>query len=256
VPRFTDSATVGFPEESFELLPELEENSFWFRARNDLIGWALAAHFPNAGSFFEVGCGTGFVLAALHARFPGLHVAGGELSKAGIDVARRRVPDVPVYELDARRLPFDSEFDVVAAFDVLEHIVDDERVLTEMARATAPGGGLLLSVPQHPWLTSAVDRFSGHVRRYRRQELVAKVERVGLKVLYATSFVSLLLPVVALSRIPRRRPAEPYDPRSEYGLPRPVDAAFERVMRVERRLIERGMSFPAGASLLIVAARV
>jgi SAM-dependent methyltransferase len=250
---FADDAEVSFPDESFELLAELEERSFWFRARNDLIVWALRAHFPEAASLFEVGCGTGFVLAALRARRPELRLVGGEPARAGAEIARSRVPDVPILQLDARRLPFEREFDVVAAFDVLEHIDDDERVLRELARTARLG--LLVTVPQHPRLWSAVDEFSGHVRRYTRRELTGKLERVGLRVVRATSFVSLLLPLVAASRLVRKKSNEPYDPRSEYAMPRIVDRAFEQVMRLERRLIERRVSFPAGTSLLVAARR-
>jgi SAM-dependent methyltransferase len=244
---------VSFPEESFDLLRGLEARSFWFRARNDLIRWALQAHFPNASSLLEVGCGTGFVLAALHARYPRLRLAGGELSPVGLEVARSRVPDVPLFQLDARRLPFDSEFDVVAAFDVLEHVDDDERVLAEMARATTTEGGVLITVPQHPSLWGAVDDVSGHLRRYMRRELVAKVEYAGLRVVHVTSFVSLLLPVLWMSRVARRTTAEDYDLGAEFSMPRFVDSLFEKIMWFERNLIEHGVSLPVGSSLLVIA---
>jgi SAM-dependent methyltransferase len=242
-------------DESFELLSKVEARSFWFRGRNDLIAWALRSHFPNAASLLEVGCGTGFVLLALHTRYPGLRVCGGELSPAGIEVARTRLPKVPIFQLDARHLPFESEFDVVAAFDVLEHIEDDERVLSEMARATTARGGVLVAVPQHPWLWGTVDDFSGHLRRYTRRELVTKLERAGLRVVHMTSFVSLLLPVVAASRLARRGAADVYDPRTEFLMPRVVDRLFEKVMWLERKMIERGVRLPVGSSLLAVATR-
>ena len=69
-----------------------------------------------------------------------------------------------------------------------------------------------------------------------------------------TSFVSLLLPVVALSRW-RDRGTRDYDPGTEYRLSERVDRAFGRVLSVERALIARGVSFPAGSSLLLVATR-
>jgi SAM-dependent methyltransferase len=247
---------VSFPEASFELLPELEARSFWFRARNELIVWALRTYFPHATSLLEIGCGTGFVLAALHSRCPGLHIVGGELSSVGVEVARSRVQDVPVLQLDARRLPFESEFDVVAAFDVLEHIDDDDRVLAEMARTATVRGGILIAVPQHPWLWGAVDDLGGHVRRYTRRELIRKLETAGLRIVRMTSFVSLLLPVVAASRLARRRKGELYDPATEFAIPRLVDRLFESVMWLERQLVQRHVSFPVGSSLLVAAVRV
>jgi SAM-dependent methyltransferase len=248
------AASGGFDEGSFEHLPLAEERSFWFRSRNSLILWALRRYFPNAQSMLEVGCGTGFVLAGVRNAFPQMRLVGGELFQAGLEVAARRVPDAELLELDARKLPFEAEFDVVGAFDVLEHIEEDERALLEMHAVLRPGGGLVVTVPQHPALWSAVDQYSRHVRRYRRSELLTKLRDSGFDVVHWTSFVSLLLPVLALSRR-RFRGKKAFDPLSEYRAPPFVDSAFGWVLAAERALIRRGLSLPAGGSLLAVARR-
>jgi SAM-dependent methyltransferase len=254
--RFSDSAgpSEAFPEGSFAELPPREDTSFWFSARNELIDWALRKYLPRTRSFFELGCGTGVVLAALHKRRPELRFAGGEPFAAGLAAARSRLPDVPLYQLDGRFVPFDKEFDVVGAFDVLEHVEEDMSVLAEMHKAVKPGGGILVSVPQHPWLWSAADEFSGHRRRYRGDELVEKIESSGFRVLRRTSFVSLLLPVVAVSRWRGRGKSE-YDPWTEYRLSRGLERAFGSIMAAERRLISKGISFRAGSSFLVAAER-
>lgn len=255
--RFIPDETLDtFPDESFDHLPEQEERSFWFRGRNRLIAWALQTYFPGALSFFELGCGTGVVLAALHAERPELHLAGGEPFAAGLEVARSRLPDVPLYQLDGRRLPFAEEFDVVGAFDVLEHVDEDDEVLAQMHQAVRPGGGILVSVPQHPWLWSAVDDYSLHRRRYTAAQLVERVEAAGFEVARKTSFVSLLLPAVAFSRW-RGRDQDPseIDPTGEFRLPGAVERAFGAAMTAERSLIRSGVSFPAGSSLLLAAHR-
>jgi SAM-dependent methyltransferase len=255
--RFTagdDAAADAFPEESFAELAEQEDRNFWFRSRNDLIDWALRTYFPHARSFFELGCGTGVVLAALRERRPELDLSGGEPFAAGLDVARARMPDVPLYQIDGRRLPFQEEFDVVGAFDVLEHVDQDKQVLREMYQATRPGGGILVSVPQHLWLWSAVDEFSRHRRRYRAREIVQKIESAGFRVVRKTSFVTTLLPVLALSRW-RDRGKKDYDPATEFRLPVAVERLFGGAMWLERKLIARGLSLPVGSSLLLVARR-
>jgi SAM-dependent methyltransferase len=244
----------GFDERSFEHLPQAEERSFWFRSRNSLIVWALRRYFPAARSMLEVGCGTGFVLAGVRQAFPEMRLVGGELFQAGLTVAAQRVPDAELLELDARNLPFQDEFDVVGAFDVLEHINEDERVLAELHAALHPGGGLLVTVPQHPRLWSAVDAYSQHVRRYTRRELLAKVRRAGFELVHCTSFVSFLLPVLAASRL-RFRGDKAFDPLSEYGSPPFVDSALGWVLAAERALIKSGLPLPAGGSLLVVARR-
>ena len=68
--------------------------------------------------------------------------------------------------MDARNIPFRDEFDVIGAFDVLEHIDEDVAVIDEVRKALRPGGGFLMSVPQHPALWSQQDERAFHVRRY------------------------------------------------------------------------------------------
>jgi SAM-dependent methyltransferase len=249
---------TAFPDESFELLEQIEDSSFWFRARNDLIASMIQRHFPDARSFLDVGCGSGYVLASLHERFPELRLVGIEPSEDGLAVARRRLAvGVELEQGDARSIGRDGQFDVVGSFDVLEHVDDDELALRQIATATRGGGGVILTVPQHPFLWSTVDEFSHHQRRYTRRDLLAKLQRAGLDVMHVTSFVTLLLPVVALSRLRNNRAdAATYDPKTEYRLPRAVDRVFEAVMTSERALIRLGVSLPVGSSLLVVARRV
>jgi SAM-dependent methyltransferase len=244
----------GFDERSFDHLPAAEERSFWFRARNDLIVWALRRYFADAGSMLEIGCGTGFVLAGVRAAVPELRLVGAELFPAGLEVAARRVPEAELVQLDARTIPFREEFDVAGAFDVLEHVDEDERVLAELRSALRPRGGLLLTVPQHPRLWSVVDEYSRHVRRYRREELVTKVRAAGFEILRRTSFVSLLLPVLVASRMRLRR-QQSFDPLAEYRGPPLIDSALGWVLAAERTLIRAGLTLPAGGSLLLVARR-
>jgi len=147
-------------------------------------------------------------------------------------------------------LGFDGEFDVVGAFDVLEHIADDETVLRAMHRALCPGGGVLITVPQHPALWSAQDEHAGHRRRYTKKELVAKLRAAGFADMKTTSFVSLLLPLMALARLRKRKRADPFDELRIGGL---ANRVLEAVLDIERGLIRLGVSFPAGGSLLAVA---
>jgi len=126
-----------------------------------------------------------------------------------------------------------------------------------MWRAVRPGGGALITVPQHRWLWSAEDDAGGHKRRYTRQELVEKVERAGFSVERVTSFVSVLLPLMAASRLRGRVGMRRHDPDSnmELSLPRSLDRLLETAMTAERALVRAGMSLPAGGSLLLVARR-
>ena len=151
---------AGFKPDYFARLAGIEGTNFWFRARNVLIQWALRNYFPNAKSFFEIGCGTGFVLAGIHENFPEMRLAGSEIFADGLVFARARLPKAELYQMDARCILFECEFDVVGTFDVLEHLVEDERALAQMFNAVRPSGGLLVTVPQHRFLWSASDQYA------------------------------------------------------------------------------------------------
>src|SRR5262245_28005905 len=141
-PQFAPDAAQageGMERSVFETLARLEPTSFWFRGRNRLIVAMLERYFPRPERLLELGCGTGFVLAVIHERFPDTALTGGELFTEALAVARSRVPSAELIQVDGRDLPYVEEFEVVAAFDVLEHIREDEAVLQGVARAVRPG---------------------------------------------------------------------------------------------------------------------
>lgn len=245
----------GFDPALFAELAALESRNFWFRARNRLLVWALRRHFPGAANFLEVGCGTGFVLQGIAAAFPALTLCASEVQTEGLAYAAERVPRAQFLQMDARRMPFDREFDVIGAFDVIEHIAEDETVLAAMYRAVRPGGGILLTVPQHPSLWSEYDVRAHHVRRYTAGELRHKLTRSGFEIVKMTSFVSLLLPLMLLSRRSQRVTGADYDPLAELRIAPVANALLEYVLDAERLLIRAGLPLPAGGSLLAVARR-
>lgn len=242
----------GFKPEYFADLSRLEAGNFWFRARNRLIIWALKKYAIGLKSFMEVGCGTGFVLSEIANTFPQLSLTGSEIFTAGLSFAKKRLPHAKLIQMDARKIPFAEEFDAVGAFDMLEHIDEDEVVLLQLWRALKPGGVLILTVPQHQWLWSQRDEYACHVRRYRTVDLICKLEHAGFKILRATSFVSLLLPAMLFSRM-KHKTVKEYDPLEEFFIPRWLNMIFYWLMTLEKLMIQIGISLPAGGSLLVVA---
>jgi len=245
----------GFGAESFEVLFKVEAANFWFRSRNRLLTWTLRKYFPNAKSLFEIGCGTGYVLSGIQSELPGLHLYGSDIFSNGLSFADKRLSDVSLFQMDARLIPFEEEFDVIGAFDVLEHITEDDVVLRQMFQAVKPGGGVIITVPQHRFLWSIVDDYSFHKRRYTRQELIKKLEDAGFQVVYSTSFVFFLLPLMFLSRMKRQSYSDKFDPLAELRIGRIANTVLENILTAERRFIKWGFSFPAGGSFLIVASR-
>jgi hypothetical protein len=85
--------------------------------------------------------------------------------------------------------------------------------------------------------------------------LAQKVESAGFRILRLTSFVSLLLPLMFLSRNRYRVSARNFNPTVEFRMGRVLSRLLGAIMSMERWMIEKGVSFPAGGSLLLAAKR-
>ncbi|MEV6282468.1 class I SAM-dependent methyltransferase [Kribbella sp. NPDC051770] len=246
-------ASGGYDPAIFEKLFALEANSFWYRGRSDLINWALDKYFPHARSFLELGCGNAYVLDRVRQLHPDWHLVGTELFEEGLVNARVRMPaGVELRQLDATQNPYEKEFDVAGAFDVIEHVEEAPAVLKGMFHAVRPGGGVLITVPQHQWLWSAADVAAHHVKRYTRRDLTQELQDAGFEPLRITSFVSLLLPAMMAARLTKKQSA---DVEGELGMAAPLNAVCYKAMQVENVLIKAGVPLPAGGSLLAVARR-
>lgn len=242
----------------YEELASLESSNFWFVARNHLIRWLASRYFPLNGKYLEVGCGTGYVLQMLHKSFPGWTMFASEAQPEGIEFAKKRVPgEVTFFQMDACAIPFRNEFDVIGAFDVLEHIRDDVTAINQIHAALKPGGYFILSVPQHIFLWSKYDEAGCHFRRYSAHDLENKLQAADFLLLESTSFNSLLLPLMVLSRYSRflkkGSDADPVDVLQELRLSSPLNYLLSSVLKLEFQLTKLGIRWPVGGSRIIVA---
>lgn len=254
-PELIDSDEL-YAADIIDELAKLESKNFWFRSRNGLIRWALREYFPNLKSFFEVGCGNGFVLSGVQEEFEKAALYGCDGMPSTLAYAQRRLKRASFYQMDARRLPFINCFDVAGAFDVIEHIDEQDEVLQQMHKVLLPGGGLMLTAPQYMWLWSKCDDFVKHVRRYEKGELESIVEAAGFRIIKSISFVSLLLPALVASRVWQMVSPRHYDLMSELRIQGVLGGAFEKIMDIERVLIQNGVSPPFGGSVLVIAEKL
>ena len=176
----------------------------------------------------------------------------GDHQRIAIDVDPRGLAPGEGVCASALALPFpDGVFDVVGAFDVVEHCDPEDLALSELTRVLAPGGRMLLSVPAYQWAWTDHDVQAGHYRRYTRRRLVEAVEGAGLVVRRCTHGFAGVFPMFAAERVVRRirRPA-PAD-----GLPRvspTLDSLFMKLSRAESRLLRR-RDLPFGSSIFLGA---
>lgn len=185
------------------------------------------------------------------------HIVGSDLHPTGLAYARARVPaGVSFAQMDARHIHASDAFDLVGAFDVIEHIDDDEAVLRSMRACTSTGGGAIVAVPQHPALWSRSDDLARHKRRYRRGELEAKMQRSGYRILFSSSYTATLMPVMALNRLLVRYKGDNSAVDREFEVSPFVNRLFLAVLRAEVRLTLRRLRWPFGGSRVVVARAV
>jgi SAM-dependent methyltransferase len=153
--------------------PVLTPNA-WLRY--DIIRRRIDSVRP-LGSILEIGIGQGSMGARLArlARYVGV-----EQDRTSREVARQRLPDAAVVVPELDDVDTARRFDLVCAFEVLEHIEDDVGTLRAWTQRLRPGGHVLLSVPAHARRFSGIDRLVGHYRRYDPSELVTVAREAGL----------------------------------------------------------------------------
>ena len=247
----------GMDPKNFEVLSKVEAEYFWFVARNELLVGLINKFFPDARCFLEIGCGNGAVLRAIAGTRRWERLVGSELHPSGLSVARERLAgQVEFVQMDARQIPCRDVFDLTGAFDVIEHIADDEAVLRGLRGATRTGGGTIISVPQHPWLWSRADEVAYHQRRYRRGELEAKLARNGFEVLFSSSYTALLLPLMAASRLKGRATSGDEDVFREFRIDPKINRLLLAALRAEIGMTLAGLRWPAGGSRVVVGRAV
>ena len=254
----TDPSVVNaFPSTGIDVFQSVDENSFWFDHRNEMVTRSLRK-YGDQSTFFEIGSGSGVVAA--HLNDAGWPVAAVEPIMTGaIGAARRGVPISICGDLASLELP-DHALRQMGAFDVIEHIDDPSALLEECRRVLTDDGLLLITVPAHKWLWSDLDDWNGHFRRYTRRTLRAQLEQAGFSVVHCTHFFTPLVVPALLSRVVAGRlRGKRTDAELEASLANDLAPSSKLVSRIldlihrpERVTLGR-ISLPAGTSILAVA---
>ena len=234
----------------YDQMAELDERHWWYRARREVLEALIRrlARPPKDARILEIGCGTGHNFAMLCAFG---HVDALELDEDVRRLAEKRlgreIMNTPLPEL--RGVP-DKSYDLIGAFDVIEHIDDDRAGVASIAGKLKPGGKFIMTVPAHAWMWSAHDVVNHHKRRYSKRSLKRLIEDSPLRLESVGYLNSLLFPAAVAERLASKaRGKEDID----VALPNaPLNRALERVFAAERHLIGR-VPMPPGLSLYAVA---
>ncbi len=184
-------------ESEILVLDSLESKHFWYQARKFQLTKWFEGRNAKPLDVLDLGSATGG--NTLHISNFGHQVSSLEFSDLG--VAIQKLKGIPVIQGDGRHLPFgDESFDIVICLDVLEHIWEDDQVVSEIHRVLRKGGKFLISVPEDPNLWSHHDTAVNHVRRYSKNSLILLIENSGLEATRVWSTLFLLRPLIKLVR--------------------------------------------------------
>lgn len=247
----------AFDVHSFEDMGDQLDKSFWFPPRNRLINWALKTYFPPIGRYLEIGCGTGYVLKGVADNNPNATFTGTDIFTEGLVGAQKRLQGrADFIQTNALSLPYREEFDVIGAFDVIEHIEEDVSALQELHRALKPGGGILMTVPRHMFLWSDVDTTAHHKRRYGGAELKRKVNEAGFQLVRQLSFGMITLPLQYISRRFLIKKSDKHTDVLEMDPSPLVRNMLELLLNIDQIPIRMGVNYPFGASLMVIAKKI
>ncbi len=234
-------------------MAELDQRHWWYRARREVLADLIRREaLPGPGAhILEIGCGTGHNLQML-GEFGTVDAL--ELDDEARAVAEerlgRKVMSAPLPELAGVR---DHYYDLIGAFDVIEHIDDDDAAIAAIAAKLKPGGKFVMTVPAHAWMWSAHDVVNHHKRRYSKPGLKRLIERSPLKLDRIGYFNSLLFPLAVADRLSSKMRGKD---SADVKLPAAtVNTTLERIFAAERHLVGR-LPLPPGLSLFAVASAI
>lgn len=240
----------------YQRLFERETFYWWNIGRREILKSVLRRHLASQQGFsiLDIGCGAGGNIKIL-GEFGS--VIGLDVSEEALKFANKHGAFKELILGDAEHLPFpDGAFGLVSAFDVLEHISDDQKAIREMFRVLQRGGFALITVPAHRWLWSRHDEALHHLRRYTDKELRAVVSVAGFIVITHSHFVTPAIAFLLIRKLIRRikflfnitEITDTYD----VVLPRPLNTALIWWLLMEK-VIMRILPIPFGSSLVIFA---
>jgi SAM-dependent methyltransferase len=232
-----------------------EDTYWWFRARRECVARLMQQRLKIGldAEILEVGCSGGPLLELLKHRGY-RRLVGVDLSPVAIERCKARgLSDVHVMDAIEPALE-PGRFDLVIASDVLEHLSDPARALTNWHRLLKPGGKLIVFVPAFMFLWSEHDVVNRHFRRYTGGGLKHDLRTAGFHLRMFSYWNTGLFPAVAAVRVAKKLLPKSGDGASDQLVK--VNPAINSVllnwMRVENRLLAAGIFLPAGVSVMVV----
>lgn len=226
-----------------------ENEYFWFIARNSIVYSAFKKHCKvgKGENVIDIGCGTGGFASMLNEEYD---VTATDTEPLALEYAKKRgLEDLHLGTLD----DFSSEKVFKAGFmlDVIEHIEDDNRVVSQVYDLLPSGAWFVASVPAYQWMWSTHDEIHQHYRRYTMGSFVKLLKRNGFEIVHKSYLNTFLFPLALAKRVIDRftkgKEETPHDEVSPI-----LNSLFTKVFSSEKGLVN-SIGLPFGLSILVIA---
>ena len=251
-----NTSKISYPKEGYPNCFLVEDNSFWFKHRNNCI-IEMINNFPPPGIILDVGAGNGFV--SLEIKNNGYKIVLLEPVISCILNAKKRGLEKLICanfnEIDL----YPNSISAIGIFDVLEHIQNDYKFLNKIYKCLIPGGKLYVTVPAYNFLWSDEDSKSGHYRRYNLNQLRSIVKQTGLEIEYDTYIFSVLpIPVFLFRTLPTKlnfvKKETNKRTKNEHKIRKGLTGnILQKIWNSEIKAISKEKIIPFGGSCLLVA---
>lgn len=238
----------------YRRMAEIQDRHWWYEARRQIIAALIKSlKLPQGAKILEAGCGPGANLKML-ARFG--DVWGFEPDNFAINHCRLYSGISPV-QLEMGFLPapipFDGPFDLIGAFDVIEHVQQDAESLKALFNITKPGGYALFTVPAFQFLWSQHDVVNHHHRRYILPQFEKLLRESGYRITYISYYNTWLFPLVAGVRFIKKSLKITDHP--DETMPGAAANKLLRFIFASERFVLGKIGLPFGVSIIAVCQR-
>lgn len=235
----------------YATMAEREQTYWWHIGRLKIIETYIKR--AQAGrrklKIMNIGCGTGGTIDMLQSF--GV-VDNVDISEEAIKFMRKRGYK-RLTKVEGIKLPFkDRTYDLVGAFDVLEHIEDQTGALKEWKRILKDDGAIVVTVPAYQWLWTDHDVSLHHKRRYTTKRLAEAAAEAGLKPEKKSYAIVFSLPLVVGFRFLNKVLGRKADSETSYvNIPNWANNAFTKMLYGEAKLHKK-IKFPFGTSVVSI----
>lgn len=232
---------------------ELERRNWWFQVRLKIIHQLIKKQVGDnkALKVLNLGVATGASSEMLN-DFG--HVTSSEYDTETCEFLRTQLK-MDVIQASITELPFENDtFDLVCAFDVVEHVENDTKAFSEMKRVAKSNGLVVTTVPAFMSLWSEHDVINHHFRRYDKNQILTLVQHTGLKEIHSTYFNFILFLPIYMVRMAKNILKKKDQVSSDFDMPLSsfLNGVLKAVFSLERVML-KFINFPFGVSFFNIS---